>query len=318
MNNEVKMKKRLYKNLFGIIAIVIVSILSLDLLSLRGYTRELIAQLTDSDDYFANNGPDFINPLIRQAQKDDGTTALILGDSFAYQVFIHLKDYNPEISFLMSNGAVTMAGQYVIAKEYLDNHPEATDVYLLVLPESIGRTFDTKWGYQYAVLPFIETHTLADFNEETVQIMKDTYGELFMNETIATLVDKSGINRKLYLNYMREKTDGYKLSYYYELSDIYLMKLIDLCNSKNVNLYFYPCPVSEAKRDEVTTYEASYEESETYKINPDYFDMIYYYPAEWSEDNTHLEYEYRSPEYVDTILMELLKGSPLLEALKFG
>lgn len=309
---------KIYRNLFCIITIVLILCVGIDFLSTRGYAREIIAQLTDSDDYFANNGPEFINPIIRQAQKDDGTTKLLLGDSFTYQTFIHLKDYNPDISFLMSNGAVTIAGQYVIAKEYLDNHPEATDVYLLVLPESIGRTFDTKWGYQYAVLPFIETHTLADFNEETVQIMKDTYGELFMNETIATLVDKSGINRKLYLNYMREKTDGYKLSYYYELSDIYLTKLIDLCNSKNVNLYFYPCPVSEAKRDEVTTYEASYEESDTYKINPDYFDMIYYYPAEWSEDNTHLEYEYRAPEYVDAILMKLLEGCPLLEVLKFS
>ena len=129
--------RKLYCNLAGLILLIVVIVIGIDVLSLRGYTRELIAQLTDSGDYFANNGPEFINPIIRKARKDDGTTKLLLGDSFAYQVFYHLEEYNPDFSFLTSNGAVTMAGQYSIAKEYLENHPDATDVYLLVLPESI-------------------------------------------------------------------------------------------------------------------------------------------------------------------------------------
>ena len=284
---------------------------------MRGYTRELIAQLTDSDDYFANNGPDFINPIIYKAQTDDGTTKLLLGDSFAYQVFYHLQQYNSDFSFLASNGAVTMAGQYVIAKEYLDNHPEATDVYLIVLPESIGRTLDTKWGYQYAVLPFVETNTLDEFDDNTVQIMKDVYGEFFLKEKIALAVDRSGINRKLYLNYKRNQTEGYVLKDYYELADQYICKLANLCAERDVNFYFYPCPLSEAKREQVSEYESIYSRSELCKIIPDYYDMIYYYPKAWSEDNTHLEYEYRAPEYVDPILKEAFADTPFLDVLKF-
>ena len=315
---ERKIIEKTYKNIICISFIVFVLFIGIDFLSTRGYTRELIAVLTDSDEYFANNGPDFINPIIYQAQKDDGTTKLLLGDSFAYQVFMHLKDYNPDISFLASNGAVTMAGQYIIAKEYLDNHPDATDVYLLLLPESIGRTFDTKWGYQYAVLPFVETETLTEYDEDTLEILEKTYGKIFLNKYIATLIDKSGINRKLYLNYMRGKTEGYILSDYYELSDKYLVKLSELCKDKGVNLYFYPCPVSEAKRDAVEIYAETFESTLTYNINPAYYNMIYYYPAEWSGDNTHLEYEYREAEYVDPMLRELLSGTSLLDELNFN
>ena len=115
--------KRLYCNLFGIIALVVLICVGIDLLSMRGYTRDLIARLTDSEEYFENNGPEIINPIIRKAQIEDGTTVLILGDSVAHQIFDGLSDANEDVAILPSNAAVTMAGQYVIAKEYLDHHP---------------------------------------------------------------------------------------------------------------------------------------------------------------------------------------------------
>lgn len=281
--------KRLYGNLFSLILLVAIICILLDYMSIRGYTRDILARLTDSEEYFVNNGPDTINPIIRKAQEDDGTTKLIIGDSVANQMFSDLQDNNPDYAILPGNAGVTMAGQYVIAKEYIDNHPGVTDVYLFTLPESLGRTFDTQWGYQYAVLPFIETHTLGNFDDNTVRIMEDTYGKIFMNEKVAFAVDKSGINRKLYFNYLRDKSDGYELTYYYELADQYLCKLNDYCKERNINFYLYPCPVSEAKREMVREYEETYKDSDLYALFPDYYEKIYYYPAEMSGDDTHMK-----------------------------
>ncbi len=75
-------------------------------------------------------------------------------------MFRRLQKYNEDISIIGSNGAITLAGQYILAEEYLRNHPDATDLYLILLPESLTRTFDTSYGYQYAVMSFAETGTL--------------------------------------------------------------------------------------------------------------------------------------------------------------
>ena len=309
--------KRLYSNLFGIIILVVLLCIGLDILSMRGYTRDIIAGLTDSDEYFVNNGPEMINPIIRDAQREDGTTTLVLGDSVAHQLFDDLDELNSDISILPSNAGVTMAGQYVIAKEYMEHHPEATDIYLFVLPEYLGRTFDTQWGYQYAVLPFIETDTLGDFDDNTIRIMKDTYGSLFMNKKIATAVDRSGINRKLYLNYIREQGNGYDPADYYELADQYLVKLNDLCSEKSVEFHLISCPVSETKKEQVAVYDEGYRDSETYKIFPKYFDDVLFYPAECFGDDTHFSEQYKNREYLNSVIVDMLDGTELLNMLQF-
>ncbi len=310
--------RKVLTNLIIYILLVLVIAVGVDYLSMHGYTRDIIADITYSSEYFVNNGPEFVNPIIRQAQTDDGTTKLLIGDSVCYQMFYGLKDYNPHISFLASNGAVTMAGQYAIAKEYLDNHPYATDIYLIVLPESISRTFDTKWGYQYAVLPFVETDTLGDYDENTIEIIKETYGEIFTRRMVAKAIDASGINRKLYLNYRKKLTDGYKLVNDFELADQYLTKLEELCERKGVNFYLLPCPVIEGNRGLCDVMQDEFLLSETCRINPEFFNMVYYYPSEYSDDGVHLSVKYRTREFMDDMIEKMLEGHPLLKSLNFS
>ncbi|MCR5555952.1 MAG: hypothetical protein K6F75_00115 [Butyrivibrio sp.] len=291
--------------------------MGLDFLSTRGYTSPLLAMLTDSEDY-GIGGPEDVVPLINRAHKGDGTTKLILGDSFADQTIGGLQEDNPDYAIMTSNAAVTMAGQYIIAKEYLDSHPDATDVYLFVLPESIGRTYDTEWGYQYAVLPFITTDTISDLENETLGIITNTYGKLYMNKTFATLVEKSLVNRKIALNSLRDRTDGYELSNFYELSDIYLTKLNDLCKDKGVKFHFCPCPVSEEKKEETLELATSFKDSKTYSVNPKFYKRVIYYPADWSGDGAHLKYEYRVKDYVEPLFWGIMQDGEFMQTFNFG
>ena len=309
--------RKLYGNLFGLILILIIILAGLEFLSTRGYTRPLIARLTDSEEY-GIGGPEDVVPLINQGHKDDGTTKLILGDSFADQTLGGLQEYNPDYAIMTSNAAVTIAGQYIIAKEYLDNHPDATDVYLFVLPESIGRTYDTEWGYQYAVLPFITTDTITDLEDETVDIITNTYGKLYMNKSFAELVQNSEVNRKLALNSLRDRTDGYVMSDFYELSDIYLTKLDDLCKEKGVKFHFCPCPVSEEKKEETHKLASTFKDSKTYNVDPRFYDRVIYYPAEWSGDGAHLKYEYRVKDYVEPLFWGIMKDCEFMQTFNFG
>ena len=138
--------KKFYVNAIAFTAVLFLVILGLDILSMQEYYQTAFAEWTDSTAYIGV-GTDEIRPYIEKARAEDGTTKLILGDSVCRQMLLGVKKLNPDISMLGSNGAITMTGQYLLAKEYLDHHPSATDVFLIVLPESLGRTFDTKWGY---------------------------------------------------------------------------------------------------------------------------------------------------------------------------
>lgn len=309
--------KKFYINLVVFFAILIIALAGLDYLSMLEETRTFIAELTDSTDYFINNGSAEIKPYIARAQTQDGTTKLIIGDSVCRQMFLGLQEYNSDFTIIGSNGAITVAGQYILAKEYLDNHPEATDVFLILLPESLGRTFDTTYGYQYTVMPFAETNTLGELDKNTLDIMASVYGDVFLNPRVVTAIDLSGINRKLYLNLLRDNATGYTLSNYFEIADQYVVKISDLCKERGVNFHLYPCPVSEIKKEEIDSLEEAFAESEIYRLNPNYLNMVYYYSADQAADGTHFSGDYANQKCYNEKIMSIFVDRELLEMLKF-
>ena len=124
--------KRFYVNGISFIMILFSVLVGFDLLSMHGSFRQLFSNWTDSASYL-ERGPDEIKPYIVKAQFQDDSTKLIIGDSVCRQMFNGLQEYNSDFTIIGSNGAITMAGQYIMTKEYLDNHPNATDVFLIIL-----------------------------------------------------------------------------------------------------------------------------------------------------------------------------------------
>lgn len=296
--------------LFGIIAF-------LDYLSMQDDTRELFARWTDSLSYITENvGPAEITPYIDMVRAQDGTTGLIIGDSVCRQMFNGLRDNYPEFTVVGSNAALTMSGQYILAKEYLDNHPDATDIFLIVLPGALETTYDTSWGYQYAVMPFVETDTLKNLDADTIEIMQSVYGKFFMNKNVVNAIDKSAVNRKIYLNYLNKYKESYAMSYRYELADKYIGKISKLCDEAGVNLHLYPCPVCENKKEYVLGLAEEYKaDSILSSINPDYISMVSYFSAEETIDGTHFAKEYATEDILAAKIEEYYQGTKLLEML---
>lgn len=314
-----KEREKFYLNAITF-AIILIGILILgDYASTCDNWRYLIARYTNSLDYlFGNVGTDEINPCLEAVMANSDTTKLIIGDSVCHQMFEGLSDLNKDYTIAGTNGAVTMAGQYILAKEYLDHHPNATDVFMIVIPESFPKSFDTNVAYQYAVMPFVESGTLNDLDTDTIEIMESVYGRPFMNPAVVNFIDKSALNRKLYLNLLKESGEGYELKNKMELADRYICKINNLCQDRGVAFHLMSCPVSEELKDFVNELSDEYNSSEVYKINPHYLDDIYFYPAERSEDGRHFSGDYANQECYNELIEQTYAGTVLMESFRLS
>ena len=74
-------------------------------------------------------------------------------------------------------------------------------------------------------------------------------GKFFMQKTVAELIGDSSVNRKLYLNYIKEQvvvdpnaSDEIVLS---DLAVEYLYKIYDLCGEYDVTMHLLPDPLAD-------------------------------------------------------------------------
>lgn len=288
----------------------------LDRLSMQPELHPLFAALTDSEDYLDEDAAAAeIVPIIQKAQEEDGTTIAILGDSVCRQMVGDLFVEDTAYSLLPSNGAITLAGQYILTKEYLDHHPDATDIYLFMLPESLERTFDNRWGYQYSVIPFVLTDTLQDLDQETLSIMADTYGSLFLTRDMVESIVRSPINKKVYLNALVQHEAYYEPSRYFELADKYIYMIYDLCKENNVTFHLAPCPVSRARTGSMEQLRGAFYSSEFRRLFPGFFRDMIYVDTEETPDSTHFAGAYANQNHYNELLLRIFGNDPLILSL---
>lgn len=285
------------------------------LLSVKEPCRKIIAKLTNSEDFMDESG---MLPAFEHVKISDQTTQLIIGDSICNQMFTGLQEYNPRISIQATNAALMITGQYILAEEYLKYHPDATDIFLIMHPMPLTRTFDTEWSYRYAVMTYVETDTLDLLDKNTIDIMAGVYGRFFMQKGVVQLIEDSPILRKLYLSYINFNRIPYVQESPFEISDQYVRKIYDLCQEKGVVLHLYPSPVSESFREQVEDLEEAYKTTWMSSVYPDFFDDILYYPNEWSEDLSHFSGEYALRESLNKTIQKAYGETALSDYLKLG
>lgn len=313
------MKKFLGK---GILFLVIFGVILciLDYVSMWRKWDEVLARWTCSEDYTNEAGREIV-PLIEKVREEDGTTKLILGDSVCKQLFNgggdDLQQYNTDISIVGSNGAITMAGQYVFAREYLENHPEATDIYLFILPGSLRRTFDRNLGYQYVVLPLCETGTLKMMDADTIKEMKDVYGAFALNRKFVRAIRKSSVNEKIWLNILKNNKKGYYLQNGMDLADRYILKTYNMCLEKGVNFHCHPCPMSIEHKEEWEETKEQYKSSIMAQYYPHFMEEVKFYSSEEFGDTIHFGGAFESRDNFNAKIIECYSDIGLLEYLHF-
>ncbi len=298
------MKKLIIK--ISILCLAVLGFLIIiEALSCNDDTKEAMARLTNSEDYLEQgSGAASILPIIGSAGMEDGKRVLVLGDSIAGQMFSGLAEEYPDVRIACANAAINISGQYMLASVFLDSHPDATDIWLYAHPLTLVRGYDLELGYGYAVMPFAIDGSLGYLDDRTLDEMRSVYGRLSMNSDVASFIDASPLNRKLFLSYIRMHNEPYVQENDYEIASRCIIRLKELCESRGVTFHFYSSPSTEYYRDKIEETRSDYELSDMYALYPDYLDSIYYFPNEWSGDMTHFSTEYANREVYDRVMDE--------------
>ena len=301
---------------YGLVMILL--LITLDLLSM-GPLKGFLCGITDCEYYMeAESGIESIRPAIEAVQCEDGATVLIIGDSISNQLFSEFAGYNPGITVACTNAAVNVTGQYMMARAFLDSHPEATDIWLFMHPKTIVRSFDTTLGYPYAVMPFLQYDMLSYLEKETIDGLASVYTHAALNKNFLNLILASPINYKLYLNGIHRYKTAYTGGSSLYMANLYLCKLKKECEKRGVTLHFLASPSTEHFREENESYREEFESLKLGEAFPDYYESIYYYDNLYSDDLSHLGVAYQTTEIYIQWIRNAYGDTGLLEVFCLG
>ena len=199
--------KRFTKKLIAFLGIFAVLLLTFDLLSATERFRGVFAALTDSSDY-EEGAEREVAAYLAKSRTPGSYTKLLVGDSVCAQMTEAFYDCNQQYCLVGNNRALTMAGEYLLVKEFLETHENVSEVWLMAGPDLLQTSIDATYSYSYVVLPFLQADLLGELDEETAEEMEETFGSFFLKKPVAELIAGSAVNRKLYLNYVKEREEA--------------------------------------------------------------------------------------------------------------
>lgn len=95
-----------------------------------------ISNSSEYSRYVSDGGTASIIKMIDRAQESGSHTKLVLGDSVCYRLFRGLDETNDEYLMIGTNQAVGVTGQYLLADQFIENHENVTDIYLVMVCNS--------------------------------------------------------------------------------------------------------------------------------------------------------------------------------------
>lgn len=286
------------------------------------FVNSFLGKITNSSSYSreaTNGGPTEIIPSIELAQEKSQHTKLVLGDSVCFRLFRGLQDVNDEYLLLGTNQAVGMTGQYLLAEQFIINHDNVTDIYLIMIDGSFDFDYGVDYGYQYAIMPFVETDLFYRLDPISIKAAEDMFGEVFLRKDIVELIDYSDTNRKLYLNYLSENAVSPVSSKEYT-SDIVaenLKRLQSLCVEKDIKLHVLPGPMpeTEERKELLVKQEEEFVNRGMGELMKSYYDCVSLYPTEYFPDGVHPGGDYGTREALNKMILTLQEKSGLLEGV---
>lgn len=289
-----------------------------DYLSYYEKTAGYINKLTCTNG--SRYGSEEVELAMSAMQKQDSSRALIIGDSVAGQIFGGLVGVNENYNIFPVNRAMTFAGQYILLKIYLDNHPDAQEIYIAFYPGTLSSAIDEELSYQYVAMPFIENGYGDELDGSTIEDLKDIYGSFFLKPEVLHYIDYSGLNRKLYLNAVsksqsvsiKKTTDDSEAGILSDTSIVYLKKINSLCKERNVEIHLISTPVADTaeRHEEYDRIKEEFHQYELDELYPGYIESFMFYPEEmFLDDKVHFKPEYKNRETMNPIIIKMSETS---------
>jgi hypothetical protein len=214
-------------------------------------TNRFFAAASGSDFELCTGYSD-VAPAIASVQEESQAGKLIIGDSVCRQLFSDLQEQNPAYCIAGTYCTVGLTGQYMLANEFLKSHPDATDIYLVMRPQSLAEQLGSQKTYMYAVAPFVIADAVDALDDATQQEMRSLYWSYGMNRKAASLIVHSPMLAKLYLHKLETEhyAENFTQTGVSAIAVQYLDKLAQLCEEKQVKLHLLavPLPDNEVSR----------------------------------------------------------------------
>ncbi|MEE0800544.1 MAG: hypothetical protein U0L91_04615 [Gemmiger sp.] len=274
--------------------------------------RTLLAELTDSTGYSDAPAEEIAENLALVCTEDDAA-GLIIGDSVCNQVFGPFQDCNEDWTVAATNRAVTLAGQYLLAEQFLDAHPQAEEVWLMLAPDSFAADFDANYGYQYVVTGFAPYGLLSHLDAETRAELARAYGAPFLSEGFVRWINASPLGRKLYLNALVDLGGGLdREGALCPMAQRTLDRLETLCREHGAAFHLVcdPLASTEYRQTSLAALEQAFREAGLYDRYAGYFtDVVWYDPGLFGPDGLHFDYETSDLAFFADVVRDLQQAT---------
>lgn len=212
----------------------------------------------------------------------------ILGDSVMGTFLGYLREENPDWCIAKGNASFLLIGQYAMLNEFLDTHPNATEVYLLLRPLSLGEHLNGTYSYQFVVRPLVNGQYKKYLSTNTIYEIEKKFTPIALSIQFEKMFEKSCLVRKLYLNYINDPYYSAERTLSAEAEE-YLKLMFEMCDKHHVNLTLLACPMADTpeNRQAEDTLKTACERAGILEKMPFYFDSLLYYPPELFYDGVH-------------------------------
>lgn len=244
------------------------------LLKLTFFSATCFVLLNLAAMFYAKTSPRRVNDpggeiydAIKRSHESSTASTVVIGDSVAHQL---LTGHTPPgMLNLATNQAISMCGQYLLAKTAIEHDPAIKEIILAYQPIVFINNLDQTFCFNYFVRPFYP----------------HTEYRAGMSPEIMTLINRRPAARLVVLPLFRYTTllfdidysqDAPKPTYTYlaPVSIDYLRKLADLCDQHKIRLRIVSTPISRDRNYDQAQFEKEVTAANLEKLFPDYTNTV--------------------------------------------
>jgi len=229
--------------------------------------------------------------VIARSKLDDSSKILLIGDSVARQ--LKLGDSQSDYFDLTTNQAISLAGQFVLVQNALENNTNLEKIVLIYHPHSFNNNLDQEWTFNYFCKPFLNVGNYNTWSNFVLQqISKKPYWLVYVPLVRYTslwgLIDYSN----------GSQSHGSFLS---DISFDYLIKIDEISKEFALEFVIVAPPLSEASSGNIRELRMSVEARGLEELFRYYEKSVKYLPDSCFYDSIHIKSAYLDSACVITV-----------------
>lgn len=229
--------------------------------------------------------------LIEQSKEKQDAKSLIIGDSVAAQLFGNDKKIRKAYT-ITGNCSATLAGYYILMRNYVENNPQTERIWLVISPDLIANAADTDLTYQYYVVPYYTDENMEYITPNVQSYIDNKFGVVSTRvEPVKKILYNDIFMLSHYRNYIEatrsDERQEMRISW---LTAEYLKQMKKLCDSNNIKLRVVAPPLQDNRR--MRTWKGFEEDVEYYGLKDvlkGYKKNANYYHEDNFKDEYHFE-----------------------------